>query len=62
MTATSALACGWLAGWMAGCRWHATISDDNEFSIGIGAQAQQPESRGSLRLAMDVVPLMEAGV
>ena len=48
--------------WLATCRWHATISDDNEFSIAIGAQAQHPESRGSLHLAIDVVPLMEAGV
>lgn len=38
------------------------MSDDDEYSVGIGAQAQQADSRGSLRLAMDVVPLMEAGV
>lgn len=38
------------------------MSDDDEYSVGIGAQAQKADSKGSLRLAMDVVPLMEAGV
>ena len=42
--------------------WHATANDlDGELSVGIGAQARSAESRGTLQLAMDVVPLMEAG-